>query len=46
MVTYRFNKYGEKYGEELKQKTTFRGLSDIARRTIAIAFRRRIDSLA
>lgn len=31
--------------EELKQKTTFQGLNDFARKTIAIAFRRRIDSM-
>lgn len=30
--------------ETIKQKTTFRGLNDFARRTIAVAFRRRLDS--
>lgn len=30
--------------DELKKKTTFQGLNDFARKTIAIAFRRRIDS--
>lgn len=32
--------------DELKQRTTFRGLNDMARRSIATAFRRRLASLA
>lgn len=31
--------------EELKQRTTFRGLNDLARRNIAFAFKRRLISL-
>jgi len=32
--------------EELKQRTTFQGLDDLAKRHIVIAFRRRLESLA
>lgn len=32
--------------EELKRRTTFRGLNEFARKNIAIAFRRRINALA
>lgn len=31
--------------DELKQRTTFQGLNEFARKNIAIAFRRRLDSL-
>lgn len=30
--------------EVIKKKTTFRGLNDFARKNIAVAFRRRLDS--
>lgn len=32
--------------EVLKQKTTFKGLNDFAKKTIAIAFHRRINSIS
>lgn len=32
--------------DELKQRTTFRGLNEFARKNIAIAFRRRLDAMA
>lgn len=31
--------------EELKQRTTFRGLNEFARKNIAIAFRRRLNAM-
>ena len=31
--------------EELKQRTTFRGLNEVARKNIAIAFRRRLNAM-
>ena len=31
--------------DELKQRTTFRGLNDFARKNIAIAFRRRLNAI-
>ena len=31
--------------EELKQRTTFRGLTEFARKNIAIAFRRRLNAM-
>lgn len=32
--------------DELKQRTTFRGLNEFARKNIAIAFRRRLNAMA
>lgn len=32
--------------DELKQRTTFRGLNEFARKNIAVAFRRRLNAMA